>query len=34
VRASLVHYNTFEEVRRFGNSLAEMTGRDSADRAL
>ena len=27
VRASLVHYNTFEEVRRFGNSLAEMTGR-------
>ncbi len=26
VRASLVHYNTFEEVRRFGNSLAEMTG--------
>jgi cysteine desulfurase family protein (TIGR01976 family) len=27
VRASLVHYNTLEEVRRFGSSLAEMTGR-------
>ena len=26
VRASLVHYNTFEEVRRFGNALAEITG--------
>src|SRR5580704_12833763 len=26
VRASLVHYNTAEEIRRFGNSLAEMTG--------
>jgi cysteine desulfurase family protein (TIGR01976 family) len=25
VRASLVHYNTLEEVRRFGSSLAEMT---------
>jgi cysteine desulfurase family protein (TIGR01976 family) len=25
VRASLVHYNTFEEVRRFGGVLAEMT---------
>jgi cysteine desulfurase family protein (TIGR01976 family) len=25
VRASLVHYNTLEEVRRFGNVLAEMT---------
>jgi cysteine desulfurase family protein (TIGR01976 family) len=24
VRASLVHYNTIEEVRRFGNALAEM----------
>jgi selenocysteine lyase/cysteine desulfurase len=24
VRASLVHYNTLEEVRRFGSSLAEM----------
>ncbi len=27
VRASLVHYNTMEEVRRFGSSLAEMTSR-------
>jgi cysteine desulfurase family protein (TIGR01976 family) len=26
VRASLVHYNTVEEVRRFGSVLAEMTG--------
>ncbi len=26
VRASLVHYNTVEEVRRFGSALAEMTG--------
>jgi len=25
VRASLVHYNTLEEVRRFGSALAEMT---------
>jgi cysteine desulfurase family protein (TIGR01976 family) len=25
VRASLVHYNTVDEVRRFGNALAEMT---------
>ena len=25
VRASLVHYNTVEEVRRFGSALAEMT---------
>jgi len=25
VRASLVHYNTLEEVRRFGSSLEEMT---------
>jgi cysteine desulfurase family protein (TIGR01976 family) len=27
VRASLVHYNTLEEVRKFGKALAEMTGR-------
>ncbi len=27
VRASLVHYNTLEEVRSFGSSLAEMTHR-------
>lgn len=27
VRASLVHYNTLEEVRRFGNALAEIAGR-------
>ena len=27
VRASLVHYNTLEEVRRFGSALAEMAGR-------
>lgn len=27
VRASLVHYNTFAEVRRFGAALAEMAGR-------
>jgi cysteine desulfurase family protein (TIGR01976 family) len=26
VRASLVHYNTVEEVRRFGSALAELTG--------
>jgi cysteine desulfurase family protein (TIGR01976 family) len=26
VRASLVHYNTVEEVRRFGNALAEISG--------
>jgi cysteine desulfurase family protein (TIGR01976 family) len=26
VRASLVHYNTIEEVRRFGSALAEITG--------
>jgi selenocysteine lyase/cysteine desulfurase len=26
VRASLVHYNTLEEVHRFGSSLAKMTG--------
>jgi len=26
VRASLVHYNTVEEVRRFGSALAEMSG--------
>ena len=26
VRASLVHYNTVDEVRRFGRALAEMTG--------
>jgi selenocysteine lyase/cysteine desulfurase len=25
VRASLVHYNTLEEVRRFGSALAEIT---------
>jgi len=25
VRASLVHYNTLDEVRRFGNALAAMT---------
>jgi selenocysteine lyase/cysteine desulfurase len=25
VRASLVHYNTIEEVRRFGSALAEIT---------
>jgi selenocysteine lyase/cysteine desulfurase len=24
VRASLVHYNTLEEVRRFGSALAQM----------
>jgi selenocysteine lyase/cysteine desulfurase len=24
VRASLVHYNTIEEVRRFGNALSEI----------
>ncbi len=27
IRASLVHYNTLEEVRRFGSALAEMAGR-------
>jgi selenocysteine lyase/cysteine desulfurase len=27
VRASLVHYNTVEEVRRFGGALAELTGK-------
>jgi selenocysteine lyase/cysteine desulfurase len=26
VRASLVHYNTIEEVRRFGRALAEISG--------
>jgi selenocysteine lyase/cysteine desulfurase len=26
VRASLVHYNTMEEVHRFGRALAELTG--------
>jgi selenocysteine lyase/cysteine desulfurase len=26
VRASLVHYNTVEEIRRFGSSLAEVAG--------
>jgi selenocysteine lyase/cysteine desulfurase len=25
VRASLVHYNTMEEVHRFGHALAEIT---------
>ena len=25
VRASLVHYNTLDEVRKFGSSLAEIT---------
>ncbi len=29
VRASLVHYNTVEEVRRFGSALAEMRVNDS-----
>jgi cysteine desulfurase family protein (TIGR01976 family) len=29
VRASLVHYNTVEEVRKFGSALAEISGTDS-----
>ena len=27
VRASLVHYNTLDEIARFGNALSEIAGR-------